>query len=267
MHYFALFAHRAASHPAEGASGSGSILGTLHALHYHPLTEVGACLRRSEMGQRREPRSQVRLPVRIFGTDAAGRIFSENVFTADVSREGARLTGVQAQVKAGEIVGISHGVNKSRFSVQWVGQPGSPQAGELGVHSISPEKDIWQVSIPAVGVDTYARKPAAGSERRQHPRLKCGNSIQLHPEGDGAPIWGKALDLSTGGCFVEMPMPLPRGSKLRISLWLNQTKLTLGGKVVNSRPGFGIGIQFTELLPRDAEQLRQFLKSITQISS
>jgi hypothetical protein len=36
------------------------------------------------MGQRREARKEVRLPVRIFGTDAAGRTFSENVFTVDV---------------------------------------------------------------------------------------------------------------------------------------------------------------------------------------
>jgi PilZ domain len=215
------------------------------------------------MGQRREPRTTARLPVRIFGTDVGGKIFSENVFTVDISREGARLTGLHASVKAGEIVGISHGQNKSRFTVKWAGQPGSPREGQIGVQNLTPEKYIWDIAVPTAGVDPYRK--LGGSERRQQPRMKCGNSIQLHPEGQAAPIWGKALDLSTGGCFVEMPMPLARGTKLRIGLWLNQTKLTLAGKVVNSRPGFGVGIQFLEVLPQDAERLSQFLKSITQI--
>jgi hypothetical protein len=217
------------------------------------------------MGQRREPRTETKLPVRIFGTDAAGRVFSENVFTLDISREGVRLDGVQVQIKPGDIVGVVHGTNKSRFTVKWAGAPGSPRAGQIGLQNLSPEKDIWEVTLPRFGVDTFALRPVAGSERRQAPRLKTSSSIQLHPEGHAAPIWGKALDLSSGGCFVEMTMPLPRGTKLRITLWINQLKLTLAGKVVNSRPGFGIGVQFTEILPRDAEQLRQYLRSITQI--
>ena len=219
------------------------------------------------MGQRREPRTESRLPVRIFGTDAAGKMFSENVFTIDISREGAKLTAVQAQIKVGEIIGISHGTNKSRFSVKWVGQPGTPRQGQVGVQNITPERNIWDIATASFGVDTYARKSSSGSERRQYARMKCSNSIQLHPEGEAAPIWGKAADLSTGGCFVEMPMPLNKGTKLKVGLWLNQTKLMLTGKVVNSRPGYGIGIQFIEVQPQDAENLRQFLKSITQIST
>src|ERR1700693_1656699 len=167
------------------------------------------------MGQRHEPRSETRLPVRIFGTDAEGKLFTENVFTVDISREGAKLSGVRAQIQIGEVIGVSHGPNKSRFAVKWAGQPGTPREGELGLQNITPEKYIWSVALPGVSADTYGRKSGAGSDRRQNPRMKCSNSIQLHPEGQAAPIWGKAQDLSTGGCFVEMPMPLPKGSKIR----------------------------------------------------
>lgn len=220
------------------------------------------------MGQRREPRSETKLPVRIFGTDAGGKMFSENVFTLDISREGARLAGVLAQIKPGEIVGVTHGTNKSRFTVKWSGKPGTAQAGQVGLQNLNPEKDIWEVAVPPkVVIDNYASKSKTGSERRQAPRMKCSASIQLHPDGHSAPIWGKALDLSATGCFVEMTMPLPRGTKLKVTLWLNQAKLVLGGRVMNSRPGFGVGLHFTEILPRDAEQLHQFLKSITQLST
>lgn len=224
------------------------------------------------MSKRREPRQQVRLPVRIFGTDAAGQVFSEHAFTIDISRCGARVSGVQAQVKVGEIVGVTHGQNKGRFVVKWVGQPATGNAGMLGLSSVTPERSIWGVPLPASRIDVYQTRStsglagqSSGAERRQHPRLKCVNSVQLLPEGQTAPIWGKAVDLSIGGCFVEMPMPLPRGTRLKIAIWIREDKLWATGKVVSSRPGFGIGVQFTEISPRDAQQLAEFLKSITAI--
>jgi c-di-GMP-binding flagellar brake protein YcgR len=215
------------------------------------------------MGQRREPRTEVKLPVRIFGTDANGQVFSETVFTVDISHTGAKLSGVQAQVKPDEIIGIAHGKNKSRFCVRWVGRSGTPLAGQIGVANISPEKYIWDTALPSTGFDTY--KSESGSDRRRAARMKCVNSIQLHPEGNAAPVWGKAIDLSTGGCFVEMSIPLERGTKVKIGLWLSEKKLLLNGRVVNTRPGFGVGVQFLQVTPQDAEQLQLFLKSITHI--
>jgi hypothetical protein len=44
------------------------------------------------MGKRREPRKEI-LPVRIFGTDGSGQIFSEKVVTVNVSRQGIELSG------------------------------------------------------------------------------------------------------------------------------------------------------------------------------
>lgn len=190
-------------------------------------------------------------------------MFSENVVTVDVSRSGAKLKGVSAEIKPGEIIGISHGANKSRFNVKWVGQPGTPRAGQIGVLSLSPEKSIWDLALPSAGIDSF--RSLSASDRRQYGRMQCLNSVQLQPDGISAPIWGKASDLSMGGCFIEMPVPLAIGTKLRISLWLKQTKLSLKGKVVNSRPGFGNGIQFTEVSPSDAELLRVFLQSISQM--
>ena len=51
------------------------------------------------MGKRREPRHAIRVPVRIFGTDADGQIFSENVHSFDISNQGARLDGVNRALR------------------------------------------------------------------------------------------------------------------------------------------------------------------------
>jgi PilZ domain len=220
------------------------------------------------MGKRREPRQQVRLPVRIFGTDANGRAFSENVFTADVSRQGARIVGVRSQIKEGEVIGMSHGANKGRFAVRWVGGAGTDRAGEIGLANSTPDKTLWNLLLEPPRADTFVGAKVtrqSGAERRGSPRLKCVNSVQLQPEGEPAPIWGKAIDLSVGGCFVEMPIPLRQGTRLKIAVWIKEAKLWATGKVVNSRPGFGIGVQFTSMSPQDTEQLRQYLTSITQL--
>jgi PilZ domain len=213
------------------------------------------------MGQRCEPRKQIRVPVRIFGTDAQGRTFSENVFTADVSRHGARLTGVNAEIKVGELIGLTYSGNRSRFSVKWSGRPGTERQGELGLENMTPEKALWDVPLPEPAVD---EQPAGskGSERRKHPRLRSTNSIELRAEGQSAPIWGKASDLSVGGCFVEMPIPLKQGTLLKVGLWIEQDKLWINGKVANSRPGFGIGIEFIRVSAQDSEKVVQFLRSI-----
>ena len=216
------------------------------------------------MGQRREPRKEIAVPVRIFGTDANGRPFSENVSTFNVSREGASIAGVQAQIKAGEIIGLTYGKNKGRFSVKWVGQPGTPHAGRIGVVNVSPDKTMWDFPLPSPSFDEFGRQ-AMGAERRKHTRLKCMNSVEIHPGNAAAPIWGKAVDLSVGGCFIEMPIPLSVGTKLKLGLWVRETKLWATAKVVNSRPGFGIGIQFAEMSPEDADRLKQFLQGMTRI--
>ena len=216
------------------------------------------------MGQRREPRQEIRLPVRIFGTDANGKVFSENVFTVNVSREGVKLSGVQSQINLNEIIGMTYGQNKGRFSVKWVGKPGSPEAGQIGLLSTTPQKSMWDLPLPAPAIDSYGRSTKA-TDRREHPRMKCTSSVELHPDGVMSPIWGKALDLSMGGCFVEMQIPLKQGTKLKVGLWVKEQKLWVRGRVASSQPGFGIGIQFAEMSREDAEILRQFLRSISQV--
>jgi PilZ domain-containing protein len=215
------------------------------------------------MGQRREPRKDLKVPVRVFGTDIHGKPFSENLNTHNVSNRGARVGGLQANIKPGEIIGMTYGTQKSRFTVRWVGG-GDSDARQLGLENASPEKPFWDFPLPAPGMDEFGRH-SKGTERRKHSRLKCLNSIELYPEGEGSKIWGKAVDLSMGGCFVEMPMPLKEGTKLKIILWVKDEKLLIKGKVVSSRPGFGIGVQYTEIGQDEALRLRQFLQSITRL--
>lgn len=215
------------------------------------------------MGKRREPRKVVELPVRIFGIDDAGKIFSENVTALDVSQNGARLTGVRAQARVDEIVGVTYGRNKVHFRVKWIGPPGTPREGQLGLLNLTPQKPFWDFPLPhAISADNFR----STVERRRSPRVKGSVSAELHPS-EGSVIWGKASDLSLGGCFVEMPIPLPIETRLVIMLWLGETKLRLNGQVVSASPGFGIGLRFTEVSAESEQFLRQHLVSMVARSA
>jgi hypothetical protein len=214
------------------------------------------------MGKRREPRKEIKVPVRIFGTDRGGQIFSEKVFTVNVSQQGVELDGVQAQPNVDEIVGITYGVTKGHFRVKWVGQPGSAKAGRLGLLNLSPEKSLWDFPLPPPGYDATVRD---ARDRRASSRLKCASSAEVYPTGEATPIRTRTADLSLGGCFLEMPNPLPVGTQIRIALWVQDFKLWANAEVITSTPGFGVGVKFTEMTEQDRNQLRQFIDSMVRI--
>jgi hypothetical protein len=213
------------------------------------------------MGKRCEPRKVVQVPVRIFGTDQKGRIFSESVTTLDVSRSGAKLSGVKAQVKVDEIIGLSCGQNKVHFRVKWAGQPGTPIEGQIGLINLSPERPLWDFHLPLGVMDTF--RPEVRGERRKTPRVKCDVPVELRPEGE-ANMWGKASDISVGGCFVEMPIPLKPDTKFEIALWIGETKLRLRGEVASTAPGFGIGVRFVNVGAGEREILEKHVDALAK---
>ncbi len=213
------------------------------------------------MPARRENRKQVVLSVRIFGTDSNGKIFSETVSTVNVSLEGAMLKGLNRPIKPGEVIGLTYGTKKARFRVQWVGQAGSAQQGCLGIHNLLPAICLWDIPLPESAVP--AQQPVYPVQRR-HKRWKCSNSVELRPFGQ-PPVWTKVAEIGEGGCFVEMMIPLQPGTRMKISLWLKDNKVTAEGTVVYSRPAYGVGVRFTDMTYADSEQLREFLKSMVRI--
>lgn len=107
------------------------------------------------MGRRSEPRKPAQLPVRVFGTDCNGKIFSENVTTVDVSANGARIGGVLAKVKMDEVIGLTYGKSKVHFRVKWVGEAGAPTQTQLGLLNLTPGKTLWDVPLPAPAMDAF----------------------------------------------------------------------------------------------------------------
>jgi hypothetical protein len=211
------------------------------------------------MGRRSQPRKQIEVPVRIFGTDRHGQVFSEKAVTVNVSRNGAELAGVRPDLGLDEIVGLTYGTNRVHFRVKWIGEPGTPKAGHVGLLNIAPEKPLWDFPLPTGAVDAYQ---ATVTDGRKNPRYRCQNSIEIHVQ-DGAHFWGTVSDLSLSGCYVEIPIPLELGKQLKIGLWLGQTKAWAEARVAHRTPGMGVGLKFTEISEQDLDQIRRYLASLS----
>jgi hypothetical protein len=75
--------------------------------------------------------------------DANGKPFSVPATTYDITRFGARIMGVRVPLNPGEIVGVQHGSEKSRFRVAWYGRTGSRLEGNVGLQALDWKKHIW----------------------------------------------------------------------------------------------------------------------------
>jgi PilZ domain len=211
------------------------------------------------MGRRCQLRKQVAVPVRIFGTDSLGRAFSEKALTVNVSRNGAELAEVRPELALDEIIGLTYGKNRVHFRVKWMGRPGTPTAGHVGLLNIAPERPLWDFPLPADAVDDYQ---LGNTELRLNPRFRCQNSVEVHLDS-GASFWGTVADLSLSGCYVEMPIPLEPGTRVKVGIWFGQSKAWAQAQVAHRTPGSGIGLSFLEISEVDRDQIRRFLASLS----
>jgi hypothetical protein len=106
--------------------------------------------------------------------------------------------------------------------------------------------------------------PLSGSERRRFYRLKCYVAVEIHIEGEEAPVWGNLANVSHGGCLVETASAVPAGKTLEIGLWVASGKIWVKGVIISgvatrSAPSFGVRVKFSQAELSEKEHLREFL--------
>lgn len=99
------------------------------------------------MKKPREQRIPMKLAVRIWGMDAAGKVFGVDARTVDITPVSACIEGPLAFLQRGVVVGIRCGRSHARFRVVWIGQPGTSLEGQIGVRCVEPGKYIWGMAL------------------------------------------------------------------------------------------------------------------------
>jgi CheY-like chemotaxis protein len=107
------------------------------------------------------------------------------------------------------------------------------------------------------------------NNRRAQVRYACRLGAEVYLTGTSVPNRCCLTDLSSGGCYLEVPLPFPQNSTVEIVVRTYEMKLQLRGKVLASHPGFGMGIAFelkTKEEQASVKKLTDFVATTTEPS-
>jgi CheY-like chemotaxis protein len=183
-----------------------------------------------------------------------------------------------------------------RLLDEFLGANASAQASRPELPEVTVEvEEPWaagKVSVAETRQESKNERPpasalAAASETRQHSesaaavqvedannrrlqvRYSCRLGAEVYRTGTSVPNHCCLTDLSSGGCYLEVPLPFPQGSSIEILVRTYELKLRLRGTVLTSHPGYGMGIGFelkTKEEQANVRKLTEFVASTTNPS-
>lgn len=98
--------------------------------------------------RRREPRTPADIPLTIWGIDTKGERVLQEARARDISLSGALLSGLDSDLRSGDVIGILYAGKKARFRVVWVRYDGTGDKMQVAVHRIIPDACPWQDLLP-----------------------------------------------------------------------------------------------------------------------
>lgn len=205
-----------------------------------------------------EPRLTVDLPVRVWGMTAEGRPFSQHARAQNISSEGALISGVENELKVGDVVGVQCEERKTRCTVIWAMNTGLIKKNQVGVKLVSGQECPWKSYLPLDG----ATVTIASSNRRRWHRHKLSLPLELRDERVNAPMRINATDVSGNGCYIETMMPVPLGTVLRLDFWLDSEHINISAVIRTCDPGVGNGIEFTGMPADVKDRMQGYLDTI-----
>lgn len=119
------------------------------------------------MRKPREKRIQMQLPVRVWGMDATGKVFSIYTKTVDITPIGARIEQQGLLLQRGSVIGVECGNSRSRFRVIWIGKPVTQHQGQIGIRCLEPGKYIWGVPLQRTMEEVPADPHRPGATKQQ----------------------------------------------------------------------------------------------------
>jgi len=184
--------------------------------------------------------------VRIWGMGANGQAFFQNANVRNLTPISAQLTGVDQDLKAGDVIGVQLGDKKARCKVVQAVDAGLPFKFKVDVELVEGQQCPWKEKLTAPAEGTP--KVSQHANKRRFPRHRISYPIEMRDDrGGGVPMHTNASDIGGRGCYVETLVPFPLGTPLHISFWIGEEKISTAAMVRASDPGVGMGIEFIGL--------------------
>jgi hypothetical protein len=109
-----------------------------------------------------------------------------------------------------------------------------------------------------------ARLRSKPGNRRTQSRHACRLGADVYRIGVPVPNRCSLTDISSGGCYVEMPTPMPAGTQVEIVVRVEEMKLRLQGVVQSVHPGFGMGVQLTLKTAEHQDHLQSLIRLLEE---
>jgi len=105
---------------------------------------------------------------------------------------------------------------------------------------------------------------ASGRERRRHERFACdgfAEVVSFHPE---LLFRGEVKDISAAGCYIatRARLNLKRFTEIELRFSANGQQMSSLARVMDVRPGRGIGLEFLPGDPRMSKRFRDVIEEL-----
>ncbi len=94
--------------------------------------------------RRREPRISMDLGLLVWGVDTKSERFLQEARARDISLSGALISGIDADLRSGDVIGILYAGRKARYRVIWVRYDECGDKMQVAVHRVDPDICPWQ---------------------------------------------------------------------------------------------------------------------------
>ncbi len=207
--------------------------------------------------------------VSLFGTDAAGKPFSDAAHAVSINGSEITIEGVKCALRVNLLVGIGYAGQEGLFRVAWVGDQGTAQQGRVGLREMQPEKKVLRSMTTTLALDRMAgnttlvleaeRRPAPAPDRRRFPRIHCDGDALFRRDGADTFDSGELKFLSEDGCYIQTNKTAPALSQVVVSVKVEDLEVEAIGEVHGLQPGFGMGLNFVVMTPEQRSLLQEWV--------
>ncbi len=204
-------------------------------------------------GKKLPPTSKVYFQFRLPGQNASVRLSGQLVWQEWNGRGGVQFVDVPKTSRRllEEYLGANlpkHGSSRElpdvTVEMEEALQPATVAVAEQAHSSEKSSPAPNQTQLAQVAAFQASISQADANNRRAQTRYSCRIGAEVYHTGTSVPHYCCLTDLSSGGCYLEVPLPFPKGSPVEILVRTYELKLRLRGTVQASHPGYGMGIVF-----------------------
>ncbi|MGH9745987.1 MAG: PilZ domain-containing protein [Candidatus Acidiferrales bacterium] len=94
------------------------------------------------------------------------------------------------------------------------------------------------------------------------PRYSFIAQVQLVEPTSDTKIDGRVSEISSKGCYIDVPITLPAGTLITLKILRDQGTFATNGKIIYVQEGMGMGVAFLEIADDQLKILDSWLAEI-----